>query len=112
MKYVLNIGEARSENFAELTDTSAPVTRDHIKAAAFLAKVQVMYLIKVTNEPENTFVLMVHIEKGDDARIETMANFLGQDCIAAVPCNGGPGKLIGQFADQWGEFNPDYFIAV
>jgi len=42
-------------------------------------------------------------------RVFLLAQDLGQDCIA-VRYGDGTGELIGPHAEDWGEFNPAYFV--
>ena len=41
--------------------------------------------------------------------IAALATALDQDCIAVYNHSTGTGSLIGDKADQWGAFNPEYF---
>ena len=38
-----------------------------------------------------------------------LATALDQDCVAVFDHELGKGSLIGDKAEQWGEFNPEYF---
>jgi len=45
-----------------------------------------------------------------DALGAALGAVFGQDCYAAYCPDTGDGQLIGPRADQWGEFNPAFFI--
>lgn len=41
--------------------------------------------------------------------VEHLARALDQDCVALFNHERNEGYLLGDKADQWGEFNPEYF---
>lgn len=43
-------------------------------------------------------------------QLETLSNYLDQDCIAQH--DGIEGQLVGPKAEEWGPFNPDYFLTM
>lgn len=51
------------------------------------------------------------LEKPRDSVVWLACELLHQDCIAIRDDETGEGRLIGPKAEDWGPFNPDYFIA-
>jgi hypothetical protein len=63
--------------------------------------------IKVsTSGDEPTVIIQYAFHKGS---IAVLATALDQDCIAQFDHLIGRGTLIGDKADQWGDFNPEFF---
>ena len=44
--------------------------------------------------------------------LEVLAVALDQDCIAVRNNKTGDGELIGDKAEAWGPFNPEYFLTI
>lgn len=42
--------------------------------------------------------------------VSVIAQSLHQDCIAVYDTDTNEGALMGDFASEWGEFNPEYFL--
>jgi hypothetical protein len=62
------------------------------------------------SETEETLVVEVQANVCDLARTLRYACFwLHQDCIA-VQLPDGSGQLVGPKAEEWGDFNPAYFL--
>ena len=59
-----------------------------------------------TSGDEPTVIIQYTEHKGS---IAVLATALDQDCIALYDHLIGKGSLIGDKADQWGDFNPEFF---
>lgn len=65
------------------------------------------------SDTEPTVVARLRTERSWQAatiRLHFVSVLLGQDCVAAYELSLGLGALIGPRADQWGAFNPDFFL--
>ena len=63
--------------------------------------------VRVSYDGDEPTVIIDYItNKGN---LGVLATALDQDCIALYDHSINKGSLIGDKADQWGEFNPDYF---
>ena len=72
-----------------------------------LAFVQDITGVRVSCDGDEPTVIIQYIShKGS---LDVLATALDQDCIALFDHAIGKGSLIGDKADQWGEFNPEYF---
>lgn len=104
MKVILNIGLAVGTN-------------GNIGPGTVLREIQgfgfdiVTYGI-VHSDTERTIVALVDDRDaaGQDNRIYQLSRFLQQDCIAVYYPETRDGALIGPKADEWGEFNPEFFF--
>ena len=108
--YTLNVGLKPSVK----TTRTAPITRREVLAAIRGAGFFVQSYEEVQSATEPTAVVKIGsgwphstIEHG---RFYNVAAALSQDCIAVVDDENGHGWLLGPNADDWGEFNADYFV--
>jgi len=100
---ILNIGMARKS----LPNTTAA----RVVAELFHAGFQVQAHAVFQSDTEPTVVAIVKpVDFMQDERLFSVAIELGQDCIAVYDLDLAKGRLIGPKADEWGEFNGDYFI--
>jgi hypothetical protein len=97
--YTINIGLAnpftKGVNSIEFTLT---------KAFEFISDVTKVNVSYEGDEP--TVIIQYAFHKGN---IGVLATALDQDCIAQYDHLTGKGSLIGDKADQWGDFNPEFF---
>ena len=63
--------------------------------------------VRVSTEGDEPTVIIQYFEP--KRSISVLATALDQDCVAVFDHAIGRGTLIGDKADQWGEFNPEYF---
>lgn len=118
LRLVLNIGKNTSTRFGH---PSYPLSDSRIMAllakAGFVAR---LYSVQ-PGDTEDTAIAVVEdtmpmSRYSTHQRIETLAEGLHQDCIAAVPLShtGDPlfdqGKLIGPFWQAWGGFDRTQFV--
>lgn len=97
--YTINIGLANPF-------TGGHNTVDHTLAKAMQFVGNIVGLRVSTDGDEPTVIIAYTAHKGN---IGVLATALDQDCIAWFDHDLGKGTLIGDKADQWGEFNPEYF---
>lgn len=97
--YTMNIGLANpftgDNNTVEFTLT---------KAMQFVANVTAVRVSYDGDEPTVIIDYVYHT-----GNVDVLATALDQDCIAVYDHSIDRGTLIGDKADQWGEFNPEYF---
>jgi hypothetical protein len=97
--YTINIGLnnpfTKGVNSIEFTLT---------KAFEFISDVTKVNVSYEGDEP--TVIIQYAFHKGN---IGVLATALDQDCIAQYDHLVGRGTLIGDKADQWGDFNPEFF---
>lgn len=101
--HILNIGHA-------IGNSGARHTLTQIIQAVERLEIQVSQVNVHESDTETTTVLRTrHV---DSRTVHALATILGQDCIAVWHplLEGQPGELIGPKADEWGPFNPDFFI--
>ena len=77
------------------------------KALEFIADITNVRVSIEGDEP--TVIIQYAFHKGS---LAVLATALDQDCIAQYDHLTGKGSLIGDKADQWGEFNPEYFQSI
>jgi hypothetical protein len=63
--------------------------------------------VKVSTSGEEPTVIIRYAT--NKRNLSILATALDQDCIALYDWSIQKGSLIGDRADQWGEFNPEYF---
>jgi len=63
--------------------------------------------VKVSTSGEEPTVIIRYTT--NKRNLSVLATALDQDCIALYDWAIQKGSLIGDKADQWGEFNPEYF---
>jgi hypothetical protein len=97
--YTINIGLAN------------PFTGDHntvdhtiSKAMEFIQGIVNLRVSTTGDEP--TVIIQYTHHKGS---LLALATALDQDCVAVFDHLIGKGSLVGDKADQWGDFNPEYF---
>lgn len=62
---------------------------------------------------ENVYVARLYgYASGDDGFISSLADVLGQGCIAVWNESNGIGRLIGSHTDPWGEFDSSRFLFI
>ena len=97
--YTINIGLnnpfTKGTNSIEFTLT---------KAFEFISDITNVRVSYEGDEP--TVIIQYAFHKGS---IYVLATALDQDCIAQYDHLTGKGSLIGDKADQWGDFNPEFF---
>jgi hypothetical protein len=106
--YLTNIGLTSSPNYPEVYS----LTLENVETACRFWGVGFTLLKTAQSETEQTLVCRLYADRDD---LWTLALSLSQDCIACVPCDAsntpnGEGFLIGPFDEQWGSFNPEFFI--
>lgn len=74
------------------------------KALEFISDITAIRVSTDGDEP--TVIIQYAFHKGS---LDVLATALDQDCIAQYDHFTGKGSLIGDKADQWGEFNPEFF---
>ena len=114
-KYVLNIGLETSLNF----DTEAyKLTSEQVFQALRDKFLEVHYYTTAESASEETLIVTVSDMLGvgflQHAGIENevleLSQELMQDCIAVYDITEGRGQLVGDYAAEWGEFDPQYFL--
>lgn len=114
--YILNIGLHTSLNF---TDQVEQLTPKMVLEALEDAYLLVGHYETVESDTEPT--LVVHVmdrlflgsifeNTGISERLDELSDTLMQDCIACYNVQTQTGELVGRHADQWGEFDHNYFI--
>lgn len=97
--YTLNIGLANPFNG---DNNSVDKTLE-----VALVFVQDIVNLRVSYDGDEPTVIIQYIShKGS---LDVLATALDQDCVAVFDHELGKGSLIGDKAEQWGEFNPEYF---
>ena len=72
-----------------------------------LVFVQDIVNLRVSYDGDEPTVIIQYVShKGS---LDVLATALDQDCVAVFDHELGKGSLIGDKAEQWGEFNPEYF---
>lgn len=97
--YTMNIGLANP-----FTGDYNTVEQTLTKALQFVAGVQQVRISTKGDEP--TVIIHYAYHTGS---VDVLATALDQDCIAVYDFHIMAGSLIGDKAEQWGEFNPEYF---
>ena len=97
--YTINIGLANP-----FTGEHNTVDKTLTKALEFISDITKVSVSYEGDEP--TVIIQYAFHKGS---IYVLATALDQDCIAQYDHLTGKGSLIGDKADQWGEFNPEFF---
>ena len=114
-KYILNIGLETSLNF----DAAAHTLRYEQVLQALADKfLEVHYYTLATSASEETLIVTVSDKLGvgflKHAGIENeileLSRELMQDCIALYDLTQDQGMLVGDYAADWGEFDPQYFL--
>ena len=102
MNYILNIGMDRNEGPAN-TDGQLMVA---------LLRSDIIHMGEVSYVQSNTErTAVVQMEKEPHAmKVEHLCELLGQESIALYRMSDGTGVLYGPKAEEWGPFNPDYFM--
>ena len=97
--YTINIGLANP-----FTGDNNSVDKTLEVALVF---VQDIVNLRVSYDGDEPTVIIQYIShKGS---LDVLATALDQDCIALFDHEIGKGSLIGDKAEAWGEFNPEYF---
>lgn len=100
--YTINIGLAN------------PFTGDHNTVDHTLAKalqfIGGIVDLRVSCDGDEPTVIIQYTQ--NKANLLALATALDQDCVALFDHSIGKGSLIGDKADQWGEFNPEYFQTI
>jgi len=101
--HIMNIGLA-------IGSTSAFLTVSQVVQAVERAGLRIAQINVHESDTEPTIVLRT--PDWDSHAVATLSTVLGQDCIAVWhPLREGqPGELIGPKADEWGPFNPEFFL--
>ena len=97
--YTINIGLDNP-----FTGTTNSVERTLRTAMSFINGVS---QVRVSYDQAETAVIIDFDEIYGS--LNTLAAALDQDCIALYDHLIGKGSLIGDKADQWGDFNPEFF---
>jgi hypothetical protein len=97
--YTMNIGLANP-----FTGGYNTVEQTLSKALQFVSGVQQVRISTDGDEP--TVIIHYAYHTGN---VAVLATALDQDCIAVYDFHIMAGSLIGDKADQWGAFNPEYF---
>lgn len=97
--YTINIGLANP-----FTGDFNTVDETITKALGFIGGI-VDFKVSLEGE-EPTVIIRYTTNKGN---LRILATALDQDCIALYDWAIQKGSLIGDKAEQWGEFNPEYF---
>jgi hypothetical protein len=97
--YTINIGQdnpfLHQRNTVELT---------LVQALKYINGVRQIRISQDGDEP--TVIIQCDFIHGS---IGVLATALDQDCIAVFNHSTNTGELIGDKADQWGDFNPEFF---
>jgi hypothetical protein len=97
--YTINIGLANpftgDNNTVDFTLSKA------LECIADITNIRVSY-----DGDEPTVIIQYVFHKGSLLALSTA---LDQDCVAVFDHSIGKGALVGDKADQWGAFNPEYF---
>jgi hypothetical protein len=100
--YTINIGLANP-----FTGDNNTIDFTISKALQFIEGVVDIKLANSATEP--TLIIQYTHHKGSLLALSTA---LDQDCVALFDHSIGKGSLVGDKADQWGEFNPEYFLHI
>ena len=102
MNYLLNIGMDRNDGTAN-TDGQLMMA---------LLRADIIHMGEVSYVQSNTErTAVVQMEKEPNAfQVEYLCQLLGQESIALYRMSEGTGVLYGPKAEEWGPFNPDYFM--
>ena len=114
-KYILNIGLETSLKFDDGAHTLTPEQVLQVLEDKFL---KVHYHTLADSFSEETLIATVSDKLGigflEHAGIENeileLSRELMQDCIAVYDITEGRGQLVGDYAAEWGEFDPQYFL--
>ena len=114
-KYILNIGLETSLNFDTEVHT---LTSEQVLQALKDKFLEVHYHTLTDSVSEETLIITVSDKLGigflKHAGIETeileLSHELMQDCIALYDLTENQGLLVGDYAAEWGEFDPQYFL--
>lgn len=105
--YTLNIGLIPSKHSSRKEN----ITRAEVLAAVRGAGFKVNYYRVAQSATEPTAILVVEARHPFiSTACYNISLALVQDCIAVRNDSNGFGYLAGPNADEWGEFNPEYFI--
>ena len=115
IKYILNIGLETSLNFDAEAYTLTP---EQVLQALKDKFLEVHYYTLADSASEETLIVTVSDKLGigflEHAGIENeileLSRELMQDCIAVYDITEGRGQLVGDYAAEWGEFDPQYFL--
>lgn len=55
--------------------------------------------------------VVIRFERAVDS-LNKLATALDQDCVAVFDEATQEGELFGEYAEQWGAFNPEYFLTI
>ena len=101
-KYTLNIGLANPVTGIDNTlDYTLIAVTDFVRDITNVAVKQ--------SDTERTLIVDCNVIWGS---LAVLATALDQDCIAVRNNETGEGELIGDKADQWGPFNPEFFLTI
>lgn len=100
MEVILNIG----------LNTNTGETLNHLttlRQVATVADIRQFALVQSDTEP--TLVVAANVNDVDYT-VKALSDELEQDCIAVYYPKTGHGKLVGEKAAAWGDFNPEFFF--
>ena len=97
--YTINIGLANP--FTQDTNTVDQTIAEALKV------VQGIVDVKVSCEGEEPTVIIRYTHHKDN--LLKLCTALDQDCVAVFDWATQRGYLVGDKAQEWGEFNPEYF---
>jgi hypothetical protein len=102
MNYILNIGMDRNDG---------PANTDGQLMMALL-RADIIHMGEVAYVQSNTErTAVVQVEREPNAfQVEYLCQLLGQESIALYSEHSKAGVLYGPKAEEWGPFNPDYFM--
>jgi hypothetical protein len=115
MHVILNIGLNQSSNFiykALVYNEVTAIIENALSRHGVIVKCE---LKTVTHAQgiEDTLIVLLKLKHHTEYRVEcfesdikNLSTLLCQDCISICYLNG---KLLGLYADNWGQFNLDYF---
>jgi hypothetical protein len=113
MHVILNIGLNQSTNFVYNPDLDYfEITKNVLERHGAIVKHEYK-TVKHGKGVELTLILLLKLKHHTEYRIDcfesdikNLATELNQDCISICYING---KLLGLYAENWGNFNLDYF---
>jgi hypothetical protein len=113
MHVILNIGLNQSTNFVHKTDlVYLSTTKNVLERHGAIVKHEYK-TVKHEQGVELTLIVLLKLKHHTEYRIEcfesdvkNLSTELNQDCISICYING---KLLGLYAENWGNFNLDYF---
>lgn len=109
MKFTLNIGLAREGQPNLTADEAGQALRAVmscavVSSALYASDTEPTLVMSCVGQPRYMTVYM--------AQVYRAAVTLDQDCIAVYWPEVGSGALVGPREEEWGEFNPAYFIDI